>query len=174
MDITEFLVSSPHFSRFPASELETLGRALVVKHYPDGHVFMKEGKRADAMYLIVSGKVAATRLNRRTRGVEQLHTMTEGEMFGLIALVDHGTRTATCTAVGEVTAASLPVGAFELLYQSDAPIAHHFQYLVARQLAHDMRALNRTLLDLVFGRGQGVLSPLHAVPCEFGTPNGSA
>jgi len=174
MDITEFLVSNPSFSGFSASELDALARALMVAHYPDGHVFMKEGKRGDAVFMIVDGKVAVTRLNRRTRTVEHLHTMTKGEWFGLIALIDHGTRTATCTAVGDVTVASMPVGAFDLLYQSDAPIAHHFQYLVARQLAHDMRALNRALLDLAFGRGQGVPSALLAVPSEFGAPGGAA
>jgi len=174
MDITEFLVSSPMFSGFSTSELEVLGRALVVARYPDGHVFMKEGKRGDAVYLIVDGKVAATRLNRRTRTVENLHTMGKGEWFGLIALIDHGTRTATCTAIGEVTVASMPVGAFDLLYQSDAPIAHHFQYLVARQLAHDMRALNRALLDLALGRLQSVPRELLSIPSEFGTTGGAA
>jgi len=169
MDINEYLVSSPLFADFSPAELEMLGRALVVERYPDGHVFVKEGKRGDAVYLIIHGTVAVTRLNRQTRNVDQLRTLTDGEWFGLIALIDHGKRTASCTAHGEVTAASLPVTAFELLYQSDAPIAHHFQYLIARQLAHDMRALNRALLDVLAGREKGVPSSL-SVLSEFGSP----
>ena len=172
MDITEFLISSPLFKSFSQSELDALAQALMVERYPDGHVFMKEGQRGDAMYLILDGKVSVTRLNRHDRTVEHIHTMEKGELFGLIALIDHGKRTATCTAVGEVTAAALLVSAFELLYDSDAPIAHHFQYLVARQLAHDLRALNHALLDVLFGRQDRVANLLHTVPHEFGEPSG--
>jgi CRP-like cAMP-binding protein len=171
MDINEYLVSSPLFANFPPAELEILGRALMVERYPNEHVFIKEGKRGEAVYLIIKGKVTVTRLNRQTRNIDHLRTLNEGEWFGLIALIDHGKRTATCTAQGEVTAASLPVTAFELLYQSDAPIAHHFQYLVARQLAHDMRALNHALLDVLTGREKGVPSSLY-VMSEFGSAGG--
>lgn len=174
MDITEFLVSSPLFDCFPPSELDALAQAMLVRQYPVGHVFMKDNQRGDAMYLILDGKVSVTRLNRHNRTVEHLHTMTKGELFGLIALIDHGTRTATCTAVTEVTAASLPVNAFELLYNLNAPIAHHFQYLVARQLGQDLRALNHALLDILFGRKETVPSTLHTVPHEYGGPSGRA
>jgi len=144
----------------------------MVERYPDGHVFIKEGKRGDAVYLIIKGQVEVTRLNHQTRNIDHLRTLSDGEWFGLIALIDHGTRTATCTAQGEVMAASLPVTAFDLLYQSDAPIAHHFQYLIARQLAHDMRALNRALLDVLSGTGKGVPSSLQAFPSEYGSAGG--
>ncbi|MDX1656646.1 MAG: hypothetical protein R3310_15670, partial [Candidatus Competibacteraceae bacterium] len=40
-------------------------------------------------------------------------------------------------ALGPVTAASLPMGAFELLYTAHAPLARHFQDLIARQLVRD-------------------------------------
>ena len=171
MDINEFLISNPLFSSFSHPELDVLAKALMVERYPEGHVLMKEGQRGDALYMILDGKVSVTRLNRHDRSIEHLHTMTKGELFGLIALIDHGKRTATCTAVGEVTAASLPVSAFELLYDSNVPIAHHFQYLVARQLAHDLRALNVALLDILFSRKEGVPRELRAVPHEFSEPS---
>lgn len=172
MNITEFLVSNPLFNSFSQPELNTLAQALMVDRYPDGHVFMKEGQRGDALFLILDGRVSATRLNRHDRTIEHLHTMMQGELFGLIALIDHGKRTATCTAVGEVIAASLPVSAFELLYDSNVPIAHHFQYLVARQLAHDLRTLNAALLDILYGRMKSVPRVISTVPHEFRGPNG--
>jgi len=172
MDINEYLMSSPLFSGFSPSELEMLGRALMVERYPDGHVFIKEGKRGDAVHLIIDGQVTVTRLNRQNRSIDHLRTLKNGEWFGLIALIDHGTRTATCTAQGPVTAASLPVTAFDLLYQSDAPIAHHFQYLIARQLAHDMRALNRALLDVLSGKEKELPASLQAMASEYGGTGG--
>lgn len=167
MHLNEFLLASPMFAGFSPDELESLSRSMRIEHYPDGHVFMCEGEPGDALYLILDGQVAVTRLNRQNRAVDRLHTMAAGELFGLIALVDHGKRTATCTAAGAVTAASLPVTAFALLYDSNAPIAHHFQLMIARQLAHDMRALNRALIDILFGRRARLPRALHAVPHEF-------
>jgi len=152
MDISGFLIADSIFNTFSASEIDIIARAMSTSYYPDGHVFMKEGKRGDAFYLILDGKVEVTRKSRTGERTEHLHTLGEGELFGLIALIDHGKRAATCTAVGEVMAATLPVTAFELLFQSNAPIAHHFQYVIARQLAHDLRAYNRALVDKLFGR----------------------
>ena len=172
MDINEFLLSNPIFNGFSQAELDLLAKALMVERYPNGHVFMKEGQRGDALYLVLDGKISVTRLNRHDRTVEHLRTMTKGELFGLIALIDHGKRTATCAADGEVTAASLPVSAFKLLYHSNASIAHHFQNLVARQLARDLRALNDALLDVLFGRKQGMSHLPRSVPHEFGEPSG--
>ena len=52
-------------------------------------------------------------------------------------------------AVGPVKAASLQRSAFDLLFNIDAPIAHHFQYLIARQLAHDVQTFNQLLGQIV-------------------------
>jgi CRP/FNR family cyclic AMP-dependent transcriptional regulator len=152
MDISEFLLSNPLFDTFTTSETETLAKAMTTSRYPDGHVFIKEGQRGDACYLVLDGEVSVTRMSRSDRGIERVRTMGAGELFGLIALIDRGKRAATCTAVGEVTAASLPTNAFDLLFQSNAPIAHHFQFVIARQLARDLRAYNHALVDTLFGR----------------------
>jgi CRP/FNR family cyclic AMP-dependent transcriptional regulator len=152
MTLSEFLQANPLFDSFSRPEIETLEKAMSTSRYPDGHVFVKEGKKGDACYLILEGEVSVTRESKAERGAEQVRMMGPGEMFGLIALIDHGKRAATCKAVGEVTAASLPPAAFDLLFQSDAPIAHHFQFVIARQLARDLRAYNHALLNTLFGR----------------------
>jgi CRP/FNR family cyclic AMP-dependent transcriptional regulator len=152
MDISEFLLSNPLFDTFDRTEAQALARAMTTVTYPDGHVFLHEGKKGDACYLILEGDVSVTRMATEGRGIEHVRTMGPGELFGLIALVDHGKRAATCTAVGEVTAASLPVNAFDMLFRSNAPIAHHFQYVIARQLARDLRAYNHALLAMLLGQ----------------------
>ncbi|MDX5151905.1 MAG: cyclic nucleotide-binding domain-containing protein [Acidiferrobacterales bacterium] len=152
MTLSEFLQANPLFDSFSRPEIETLEKAMSTSRYPDGHLFVKEGKKGDACYLILEGEVSVTRESKAERGAEQVRMMGPGEMFGLIALIDHGKRAATCKAVGEVTAASLPPTAFDLLFQSDAPIAHHFQFVIARQLARDLRAYNHALLNTLFGR----------------------
>ncbi|MEJ2108195.1 MAG: cyclic nucleotide-binding domain-containing protein [Acidiferrobacteraceae bacterium] len=129
MDISEFLLSNPLFDTFDRTEAQALARAMTTVTYPDGHVFLHEGKKGDACYLILEGDVSVTRMATEGRGIEHVRTMGPGELFGLIALVDHGKRAATCTA-----------------------IAHHFQYVIARQLARDLRAYNHALLAVLLGQ----------------------
>lgn len=163
MTISEFLVANPLFDSFSRPEIEVLEKAMATASYPDGHVFIKEGQRGDACYLVLEGEVQITRASKNERSPEQVRLLGPGELFGLIALIDHGKRAATCKAVGEVTAASLPPAAFDLLFQSDAPIAHHFQFVIARQLARDLRAYNHALLNTLLGRKNEALLMLRTV-----------
>jgi len=171
MEILPLLQASPLFKPFPRNELAVLADAMMVERHHDGYVFIKEGQRGSAMYLILDGKVAVTRYNDTDGADDLIHVMHSGEIFGLISLIDHGKRTATCTAMGEVTTASLPVSAFELLYQSHVSISDHFHMLIARQLVHDLRLLNEALLDLLLNRKDLSSDRLHTISHEFRGPD---
>lgn len=147
MNLDSFLRVNRQFADFTPEDLDALKRRLVVAHYPDGHVFMREGERGSAAYLLLEGQVLVTRrLAPRTE--EQLICMMgPGDLFGLIALIDDGARCATCKAVGDVSAARLAADEFRALFAADDPVAHRFQYLIARQLANDLRLHNAALAD---------------------------
>lgn len=143
----EFLQTIPTFAEFGPQELEVLERAMVVDQYPDGHEFIGEDKRAQAIFLVVEGEVVATHRRAHLRGIDVYEHLRPGDVFGLVALLDHRPEWATYRAVGPVTAASLPYNVFDLLFTANAPIAYHFQYLTALQLAHDLRTCARTLRE---------------------------
>lgn len=147
IDFGEFLQTVPTFAEFGPRELAVLEQALVVDQYPDGHEFIGEDKRAQAIFLIVEGKVVATHRRARLRGVDVYEYLGLGDLFGLVALLDHRPEWASYRAVGPVTAAYLPYNVFDLLFTANAPLAHHFQHLIALQLAHDLRACARTLAE---------------------------
>ena len=88
---------------------------------------------------------AATR-KAKDGSVTLLARMGSGDLFGLLALIDEGPRSASCTAMGEVIVASLPRRRFEQLYNSQAAAAYTFQYMIARQLVRDVRATNEALI----------------------------
>ncbi|MDQ2697084.1 MAG: Crp/Fnr family transcriptional regulator [Pseudomonadota bacterium] len=139
-DFGIFLQNIPTFADFGPAELAVLEQAMTVAGYPDGHMFLSEEKPGESMYLIVAGEVIATHRRANQRGLDVYERLGPGDVFGLIALIDHQRGWATYKAVGEVTAASLPASAFELLFSANAPIAHHFQSLIALQLVRDLRA----------------------------------
>ena len=145
MNFTEFLNQVPSFSDFSQEEIHILAQAMATSEFPEDHVFVKEGKSADGLYLIVKGEVIVTR-ERDDHGVDILERLVNGELFGLISLIDHGVRSATCTAATKVTAAYLPKAAFQMLYESHTRLGYHFQHMIARQLTHDIRNYTEDLI----------------------------
>ena len=81
--------------------------------------------------------------------------MGPGEIFGLIGLMDHKKRSATCTATGPATVAKLPWSAFDMLCTSHARLAFHFQHYIAGQLARDARKLNELIRKAIRDVSEG-------------------
>jgi CRP-like cAMP-binding protein len=149
MDLKEFLRTIPDLQDLGEQELTALDKAMKVEQYPDGHRFIQEGEEADEVYLIVEGVVRVTSEPQGEDGLKVDKEMGPGEIFGLIGLIDHKKRSATCTAVGPVLAGSLPSTAFAMLFNISDPLAYHFQHLVARQLVHDARDMNEIIRDAI-------------------------
>lgn len=147
--LMQFLQTIPQFADFSQSELAAFEKAFRVDVFSDGHIFMNEGDHADAMYLILEGEIEVRRRRRNKAGYALIDRKRTGEMFGLLSLINNEKHGAMAIAVGAVQVASLPQSAFELLFDTHAPIALHFQRLVARQLARDLRRFNRALRTAV-------------------------
>lgn len=142
-ELQDTLLRDPRFAALQARDIDPLLAAFWVADHEEGKVFFKEGKHADGAFLILSGEVSVTR--KRLSG-EELHSMGPGSWFGLVALLDDGRRSATCTAATPVKAAFLSEAAFQLLVQSAMPAAHAVQHAVASQLCSDFRHLQADLV----------------------------
>lgn len=140
MTLADILRRAPEFSTLPTNELDMLANAMVVRDYPDGFQFIKEGKPGDTFYIIIDGQVDVTR--KTAHGLAEINHLKQCQSFGMVSLIDHGKRTATCMANGPVKVASLPRSAFDLLYNANIPLANHFLQIVSRQLRNDMRNLS--------------------------------
>ncbi len=159
MNIDEFLETSPTFSDFTRAEIDVLSRALSVSTYPAGHVFYEEGRRGGKIYIVMDGEVRVSRRRARGQGYQYRNSLRAGDIFGLQSLIDNRGRYTTCQAVTDVTVATLPKTAFDVLYHAHIGIAEHFQYIVARQLTRELRELDRQLRDaLTSGTIDGLLS----------------
>lgn len=149
MIFENFLRSLPTFKLFTDRDLEALSKAMQLKEYGSGHTFTQQGTKGKELFLLVAGTVVVARFDAMSGATHKLKDLGPGEFFGLLSLVDETPAAATCTASGPVTAASLPRSAYNLLTRSAAPIAYHFQLLVARQLARDLHDRNQALRQLL-------------------------
>ncbi|XP_066532483.1 cGMP-dependent protein kinase 1 [Hoplias malabaricus] len=97
--------------------------------FQDNEVIVREGAEGDTFYIILKGEVLVT---KKVNGQQKvIRKMGRGEHFGELALIRAILRTATCTAVGEVTCFSIdkevfeetiPIESLELHEESDLEI----------------------------------------------------
>ena len=144
MNVAELLRTCSQLQDLPAADLDALAAAVSIIKAPDGQVFVQEGDRGDGCYIVLEGKVGIS--HEHARGGADFKTLGPGELFGLVALIDHGPRSASCRAVGAASVAWLSAAAFELLHSGSPSVALHFRKLVARQLARDVRVFNGVLV----------------------------
>lgn len=144
MDLRARLAATPKFQELEPAELEALAAAMESVEAEDGEVLVREGEQGDGCYLVVEGLVRVS--HGEGEGAKILQDLEPGDLFGMLSLIDDGVRSATCTAVGETKLAWMPAGAFTMLHEGSPALVLHFQKLVARQLAHDARALNESLV----------------------------
>ena len=94
----ETLASVPLFAQISRKDLTRLGKAVVERKYKKGETIVKEGEQAVAFFVITKGKVEAIAGTKRQT---KLGEIGKGGVFGDMALLDGGVRSATIRAVDD-------------------------------------------------------------------------
>ncbi len=139
MLLKNFLKTLSIFTGLSDRDFDSLAHALEIREYPDGHAIIQEGRRGKELYLLVEGRVKVSHYQDETGLLEQVNLLQPGELFGLLALVDHLPTSASCISEGPVKIGVLQHNACNLLQKSSAPIALGFQLAMAKQLASLLR-----------------------------------
>lgn len=143
MDLKFFLKNLPAFEDFTAAHLDILAGHLQLEEQADGHAFIRQGEQGPALYLLMDGSVRITRHDAAGGEEYEVRELSDGEMFGMLSLVDDLPATATCTARGKTRTAALTRAAFEQLSAEAAPIGRHLKFMVAVQMARDLQEANK-------------------------------
>ena len=137
--VLELLRRAPAFAALSDGDLGALGEAFRAAEYPAGHTFLREGERGETVFLVVQGEVVVLRAGA------EINRMRPGQLFGLMALVDGGPRSATARAADTVWVAKLSTADASTLAGGSPAVALAFQRAIARQLARDFRHLDALL-----------------------------
>jgi CRP-like cAMP-binding protein len=89
----EALGRAPLFEALSKDELKDLAKVTEDLEVKAGKVLCREGETAQEFFVIIDGEVEVTKDGRRLR------TLSDGEFFGEIALLEDVPRTATVTAI---------------------------------------------------------------------------
>lgn len=96
----------PLFAEFGDEELGAVAALVQTRRFAKHAVLVYEGDPGDALYIVVKGNVAVTRLSNE--GKESiLSILKEGDFFGEMGVLDASPRSATIKALGEVEVAIL-------------------------------------------------------------------
>ena len=155
MNFQQFLQTIPEFSEMTNDDLDRLEHAMVVSDFKDGEVFLNQDQGADDLYLIIEGTVEIRHDEATGHGAQIIKTMQPGELVGLHSLISHRPTGVCCCAKGQTKLASLPMNAFNLLYQANSPLTHHFQRVIARQLVRDYRQIMSVLKAMITAEDEG-------------------
>ena len=121
----EQLSAMGHLSAFRPHELDALLGIARVLSVPSGGLICREDDVGASAFILLSGTVEV--LVRRHGRTEGLATLQAGAMFGQVALLDGGLRSATCRARGECRV--LELGRSGLVRLLDAGDAAGFRLL---------------------------------------------
>lgn len=99
---TDFLRSVPSFQALPEDVLSKLADVLEETHYNDGDYIIRQGASGDTFFIISEGQVKVYHQNTSNEE-EMIKMMSKGDWFGEQALKGEDVRTASVTAVGDVT-----------------------------------------------------------------------
>jgi sulfate permease, SulP family len=136
----------PLLRDFTAEEIERLRIWLEPVSWPAGHVIFRHGDSGSSLYLVTRGR-ASVHLGHDDEGI-RLATFAAGAIFGELAVLDPGPRSATVTADEELTGFGLSEASFTILCQKQPDIAIKLLSALGRELSVRIRYANTTIQQL--------------------------
>ena len=126
------------FSVLRFKELTEVAKCCRVAKYSPGSVLMSQGEKGLGLFIITKGTVRITRKNSPDGAEEVLGTAGVADIIGEMAILDDMPRSATVTAVDEVTAVLLPLWEFRRILRrilsSDPDVGLDLLAVLSRRL----------------------------------------
>ena len=136
----------PLLRDFEADQVERLRGWLEPVAWPAGHVIFRHGDPGSSLYLVTRGRASVHLLH--DDGDIRLVTFAPGAVFGELAILDRGPRSATITADEDLAGFGLSEASFAMLCQKQPDIAIKLLSALGRELSVRIRYANMTILQL--------------------------
>jgi MFS superfamily sulfate permease-like transporter len=128
-------------------EWTILRGVMARREYEDGAVVFREGDDGAELFVIAGGTASAN-LRPTANRTLRLATFSAGTVFGEIALLDEGTRSATIEAEGRLVCYVLTRTGFDRIVHEHPTIAVKLLANLGRELSQRLRRANRAIYQL--------------------------
>ncbi len=122
-------------------QLERFAQYMEVEQVPQWSTVVKQGDFGDAMYLILEGDLQVRMLISGQPAI--LATLSAGDFFGDVALLDHGPRSADVVAATGSLLLRISATAFERLSREAPDLATPFLRAIGKTLTARLRTSNK-------------------------------
>jgi sulfate permease, SulP family len=136
----------PLFGDFDAEQVKRLSGWLEPVSWSSGEVIFRSGDPGSALYLVTKGRASIH--IRHDDGDIRLVTFAAGAVFGELALLDRGPRSATVTADEDLEGFGLSEASFAVLCREQPDIAIKLLQALGRELSVRIRYANLTIQQL--------------------------
>lgn len=134
----------------------------ISRHFRPGVSILFQGDDSSGVYILISGYVKVFHTDEE--GVETGYRLQgPGELIGELALIDQQPRSATVTAISEVTALYIPASAFLKQLQSDPGLAVQLLLTLSKRIRSLSSTLNTYANGTVYQRLRHFLGEMSAV-----------
>lgn len=135
----------PLFADLNSSELRIINNLLHERHYIKGEIVFDEGEEGQAIYFLLAGDVIICRQGRPLDGA--IASLSSGQFFGELALLDNSPRMAQVRAASDCTLAVLFREDFLGLLETHAKVASKISLQLSRHIGSRLReAINRFIV----------------------------
>jgi CRP/FNR family transcriptional regulator, cyclic AMP receptor protein len=122
------------FAGLNERDLQLLTSECRERKYSAGSTLFRQGDTGVGLYVITSGRVHITQANDPDKAETDLGTAGPGSVLGEMSLLDDLPRSATVTAIDDVTAILLPVWEFRTTLRTHPDIALSLLSILSRRL----------------------------------------
>jgi CRP/FNR family transcriptional regulator len=160
-DNLNLLERVPLFAELSSDELGRIADVAVPRSFPRGVRVFHEGDTSDACYIVRNGDLRVTREHSDGRAIA-LATLTEGDIFGELAMLDGGARSASVETLADSELLALPANDMRRLLAEHPDIAVKLIVALVRRLRETNERVARQSFQTVPSRVAGVLAQLIA------------
>jgi sulfate permease, SulP family len=135
------------FAGYPQGDIKAITTQMKRKTYAAGTVVFHEGEPSDDVLIVLKGTASAY-LERANAASIRLATFSPGTVFGELALLDHGPRSASVVADSDLVCYALSRADYTELAEKSPSAAILFMAAIGRELSGRLRTANRTIHQL--------------------------
>ena len=146
----------PLFAMLTPAQAELLADAVAKHRFKRGQVIVEQGKKSDALYIILSGRARVLMTDRKSREVI-LATLQPGDYIGEMSMIDNQPHSATVEAEIQTDVLVLGRKDFTRCLPENATMAYAVMQGLVRRLRHADQKIGSLALMGVYGRVANVL-----------------
>ena len=134
------------FAKFDSMDLAAIKSHLQRTSYQQGDIIFREGDPGEEVFIVTKGTASA--FLQSPNSAIRLATFAPGTVFGELAILDAGPRSATVVADEDLVCLVLTMSKYTALMEKHPSVAMRILAAIGRELSGRLRTANRTIHQL--------------------------